>query len=129
MCSSCDEIITNMLVINRNQANSFTNINKERFILKMIEIICSEFSDAKDIDKKAFAKSIDILILKAHGYGMDSERSLGLFILAGYLLGENFDTDFSSVQHFLNDKFLEEDVKAEALEKWTKLVFESLQNN
>ncbi|MCY7362877.1 MAG: hypothetical protein LH629_12550, partial [Ignavibacteria bacterium] len=59
--------------------------------------------------------------------GLNTERNIGLYIMSGYLLGEDFDKDFKAVQQFLPDKNLSENVRGIALENWTKLNFETLQ--
>ena len=71
--------------------------------------------------------SLSLQIERAMYYGFTSETNIVTYMVTGFLLGENFDSEFKATEHFLPDMTLDEDAKANALQQWSSLLFNSLE--
>jgi len=116
-----------MYVINDDQLAALGTPEKDALAGKMMLVLRGKFAQANELADAEFKESIALQIERALYYGITIERNIALYIVTAFLMGENFDTEFKAVQHFLPDPNLDETTKANALEQWCGMVFEALE--
>lgn len=115
-----------MLVSNK-QLEAISGASKERFIDRMASLLKAEFGDAASMPDQSLRAVLKTLISKAQGYGLIVQANIAKYIIVAFLMGEQFDTDFNRARKILSNKGFSENLKMEALQEWTLLVFEQLE--
>ena len=116
-----------MLHITDEQFAAIGKEKKDDLIIKIKDVLCRKWDEAKAIPPDEFDASLAMQIERAIYYGLTSETNIVTYMVTGFLLGENFDSEFKATEHFLSDMTVDEDTKANALQQWSSLLFNSLE--
>jgi sorbitol-specific phosphotransferase system component IIA len=116
-----------MFKITDEQISRMGNSKRKELIEKMILVLRSKFEEATQIPDEEFEYTMHLQIERALHYGLTLEMNIAVYTVTAFLLGENFDSEFKAVDHFLPDMTLNETRKAEALQQWSGLLFSTLE--
>jgi hypothetical protein len=117
-----------MFTFKNSQLIALAAKGKEDFIMKMMELLRSDFDEIKTMDDSALHQEIDLQISKANRYGFTLNSTIASYIVSAFVMGENFDTDFKVASKILNSN-MDEQEKCNKTEEWVTEIFSALENN
>jgi hypothetical protein len=95
----------------------------ERFQYQVIDFLHSSFPDSLEMEPGELHDGVLFLLEKAASYGLETEADQVNYVITGYLLGLNFDTQTPAALEVLTDPYLNGTQKAEWLQHWTQSFF------
>jgi hypothetical protein len=94
---------------------------------RLVYFLHETFPDSLDMPEGELAAAVGRIVGRSRSYGFDSEADIVVYVTTAYLLGEHFDTQFPAAADILNDHGYAAGEKAQRLENWTRLLFETLE--
>ncbi|GLR82322.1 hypothetical protein HUE56_09455 [Azospirillum oryzae] len=96
----------------------------EGFLRKMIRILTQSDPKAGPVlDAAEGQQTLRQQYERARGYGLETERDLGRYIVTAWTMGIDFDRRFPAMSQILNDPALTPTDKADAVERTALTLF------
>jgi hypothetical protein len=99
----------------------------ENFQSQVVDFLHTTFPDSQQMDASELHEGVVFLLEKAATYGLQTEADLVTYVITGYLLGLNFDTQMPAATEILTDLSLSGTYKADWLQQWTQQIFQTLE--
>jgi hypothetical protein len=115
-----------MFTISNEQFFELGGQRKKEFAMQLIGVLREDHEEARQLEDERFFDAVAGQIDKALGYGIFHEKNIAVYVVTAFLLGASFDEEFPAVQEFLPDESLDEDTRANALQQWGQMLFESI---
>ncbi|CAO3413163.1 hypothetical protein [Azospirillum endophyticum] len=115
-----------MLIITDDQITHLSALSRADFIGRADRLLRSRFEEAAAVPDGELNAPIEALTDKALGYGLVMEPQALAYIVTGWLLGLEFDTDFPAARFMLASPDYTPAEKADWLENWTVRMFKLL---
>ncbi len=116
------------MIVKNFQFETFSNLNKNLFIKRIIALLRTEFESASEIPDDEFKVAITNQIEMANQYGIQIQSNIAKYIITAFLMGEEFDKNFEGARKILENNSFDENEKIASLEEWTLQVFEVLES-
>lgn len=116
------------MIIKNQQFDAFVNPNKKEFIKRMMSLLREEFESAAQIPDDEFKAIITNQIKRANNYGVKIETNIAKYIITAFLMGIDFDKNFTGARKILDNNTVDETNKISSLEEWTLQVFENIES-
>ena len=104
---------------------AFGNDQRGQFEKRMCKFLRKQFPEAKEIEKDEFLEEVRLQVDKSFSYGLESEKEVGTYLVAAWVLGANFDEKFPGALEILS-KDCESEGKRASLANWTKKLMTGL---
>ncbi|MDO1448381.1 hypothetical protein Q0590_19045 [Rhodocytophaga aerolata] len=101
----------------------------ENFRYQVIDFLHTTFPDSQQMEAGELYEGVAFLLEKAATYGLQTEADLVTYVITGYLLGLNFDTQMPAATEILTDSALSGTYKADWLQQWTQQIFQTLESD
>jgi hypothetical protein len=118
-----------MLTIRKAQMGALAVPDISLFVERAVNFLYENFPESLDEDPEELKKIVRRQLDKADSYGLVTEQQAMTYITSAWLLGVDFDTEFSTAQETLDSKYSSPDEKAEWLAEWTEATFDSLEED
>ena len=92
---------------------------------KLLNFLHGLFPESAEIPDEELIKTLQSLLEKASGYGLESENDFTVYIITAYLLGVDFDTESPAVSKILSETGVTASEKARNLQNWTQQLLHS----
>lgn len=116
-----------MLTIFNKQLVEIGGYKKSELIDQITALLKSKFEEAISIDEIELKQALMRQFEAANSYGLYLDSNITIYAITAFLLGEDFDKEFETAVLYLKDPSLNENTKANALETWVNLIFQTLE--
>ena len=113
-----------MLSIRPAQIDKLANA---RFAARLTDFLRAQFPAAREVEVPTLRRAVGAQIERAQRYGLVEERHVASYVLAAWLLGEEFDRDMPAAKETLNNGARTGADKAKWLDEWTLRLFQTLE--
>ena len=112
-----------MFKITANQMDAFRAGSLSEFELRLIKLLTSEFPDVEKVPLDQMRFFVREQMAQARRYGFVTEQDFGVYVMAAWVLGRDFDTAYAPPRLVLPSRGYGRNEKREWLIHWIYEIF------
>jgi hypothetical protein len=101
--------------------------SEHAFVDRMVSFLQVQFEDAAAEPRLVLLEGVRAQIEKARRYGMTTQQQIATYVTTAWMLGPDFDVEFTAAMKMLSSHNYPTDEKANWLVQWTQQLFLSLE--
>lgn len=115
--------------INEKQMEAFSAEALGEFEERLTDFLRDEFPDAQEVPREELLPDVHEQVGKARSYSLETEQQIANYVTTAWLLGQQFDTEFSAAKEMLTSSEYSANDKAQWMVQWTTEMFAALEEN
>lgn len=115
-----------MLQITPEQWPGIAADGRRAFVIRVAAFLRANVPGMAGEPDRTLHPQVEAQIVRAFGYGLESEQAVATYVVTAAWLGPEFDTRFPAAAAVLNARDMDEGRKADWLDAWTIELFEQL---